>query len=214
MCLSGRPKSNRGQFVGCSPLHASNVGMIRNLNTGYVSPQFHVMYENFFEMVHSDEGSPPSAKVWEQLYIFNCSQVDWDIEPPDLAVEWLMPGERHSRREQNLNGHIEEMVPLGPPLQREEDQAPATIQPAEAPIMEVAGSPRNPSSLRSTRGMAPQRMTYEVKGKPTAYFLAECFQSMIKGLVTCVNQREHQQREFLAMMSSTDGKIENSPRLL
>ena len=53
--------------------------------------------------------------------------MDWDIEPPDLAVEWLMPGERHSRQEQNLNGHIEELVPLGPPLQREEGQAPATI---------------------------------------------------------------------------------------
>ena len=54
------------------------------------------MYDDFFEMVHSDKGSPPSAKVWERLYIFNCSQVDWDIEPPDLAVEWLMPGEQHS----------------------------------------------------------------------------------------------------------------------
>ena len=94
--------------------------MIRNLNTGYVSPQFHMMYNDFFETVHSDEGSPPSVEVWEQLYIFNHSQVDWDIEPPDLAVEWLMPGERHSCQEQNMNGHIEEMVPLGPPLQREE----------------------------------------------------------------------------------------------
>jgi len=138
------PRSKRGQFVGYSPLHASNVGMIRNLNTGYVSPQFHVMYDDFFEMVHSDEGSPPSAEVWERLYIFNRSQVDWDIEPPDLAVEWLTPGERHSHREQNLNGHIEELVPLGPPLQREEGQAPATIQPAEAPIVEVVapGTPQ------------------------------------------------------------------------
>jgi len=39
-------------------------------------------------------------------------------------------------------------------------------------------------------------MTYEVKGEPTAYFLAECFQTMIEGLVSCVNQREHQQRDF------------------
>jgi len=131
-----------------------------------------------------------------------------------------------------MNGHIEEMVPLGPLLQREEGQAPATIQLAEAPIEEVlapgtlqaqlqepvpqenvpvapSASPTSRRPVRSTRGMAPQRMTYEVKGEPTAYFLAECFQSMIKGLVTCVNQREHQQREFLAMMSSTDGTIEN-----
>jgi len=122
-------RSKRGKFAGYSPLQASNVGMIRNLNRGYVSPQFHVMYNNFFETMHSDKGSLPSAKVWEQLYIFNHSQVDWDIEPPDLAVEWLMPGERRSCQEQNMNGYIEEMEPLGPPLQREEGQAPATIQP-------------------------------------------------------------------------------------
>jgi len=34
------PRSRRGQFVGYSPLHASSVGMIRNLNTHHVSPNF------------------------------------------------------------------------------------------------------------------------------------------------------------------------------
>jgi len=37
---------------------------------------------------------------------------------------------------------------------------------------------------------------------------------MIAGLVTCDDQVEHQQREFLAMMSSTDDTIENWPRSL
>jgi len=37
---------------------------------------------------------------------------------------------------------------------------------------------------------------------------------MIAGLVTCVDQMEHKQRELLAMMSSTDGTIENRPRSL
>jgi len=127
--------------------------------------------------------------------------------------------------------HIEEMVPQGPPLQREEGQAPATIQPtktqteevvapgtsqaqlqdpvvpqADVPVVPSASpTPRRP--VRSTRGMVLQRMIYEVKREPTAYFLAECFQTMIEGLVSCVNQREHQQREFLAMMSSTNGTI-------
>jgi len=65
------PRSKRGQFVGYSPLYASNVGMIRNLNTGYVSPQFHMIHDDFFETMHSDEGSLPSAKVWKHLYTFN-----------------------------------------------------------------------------------------------------------------------------------------------
>jgi len=43
-----------------------------------------------------------------------------------------------------MNGHIEEMVPLGPPLQWEEGQAPATIQPAEPEIEKVVapGTPQ------------------------------------------------------------------------
>jgi len=32
---------------------------------------------------------------------------------------------------------------------------------------------------------------------------------MIEGLVSCVHQREHQQRKFLAMMSSANGTIKN-----
>jgi len=40
------------------------------------------------------------------------------------------------------------------------------------------------------------------------------FHKMMAGFVHCVDQREHLQREFLAMMSSTDGTIENWPRSL
>jgi len=60
--------------------------------------------------------------------------VEWDIDPSDLAVEWLSLSEQHSLQEQNMNGHIEQKVPLGPPLQREEGQAPATAQPTEAQV--------------------------------------------------------------------------------
>jgi len=56
--------------------------------------------------------------------------------------------------------------------------------------------------------VAPQRLTYEVKGQPTAYYLVEPFQNMIQGLVACVDQRELQQCKFLPMMSISDGMIE------
>jgi len=75
-------------------MHASSVGMIRNLNIYHVSPQFHAMYDDFFKTVHSFEANPPPPETWEQLYTFNRSQVDWDIEPTDLASEWLSPEEQ------------------------------------------------------------------------------------------------------------------------
>jgi len=125
----------------------------------------------------------------------------------------ISPGEQHS---QHMNGHTEHAVSPGPSLQRERarEQAPATTQPAaEVQVKEVtaSGLPQAPvevplatqedpvapspvatrQSTRYTRGVAPQRMTYEVKGKPTAYSLAECFLTIIQGLVSCVNQKEH-----------------------
>jgi len=92
------------------------------------------------------------------------------------------------------------------------DQAPANFSVDPMPST-TPGLRRQ--STRSTRGVAPQRLTYEVRGEPSAaYYLTESFHNMIAGLVASVDQREHMQREFLAMMSSTDGTIENWPRSL
>ena len=36
------PKARRGQFLGRSKIHASSIGLVRNLTTQRVSSQFHV----------------------------------------------------------------------------------------------------------------------------------------------------------------------------
>ena len=45
------PRTRQGQYLGKSPDHASSVELIKNLRTGYVSPQFHVLYDNKFQTV-------------------------------------------------------------------------------------------------------------------------------------------------------------------
>ena len=49
------PKWNKrsccGVNLGSSPTHSSTVNRILNLNTGFVSPQFHVVYDEHFETV-------------------------------------------------------------------------------------------------------------------------------------------------------------------
>ena len=40
------PQSRQGQYMGSSPLHASTVGLVRNLRTFKISPQFHVVYDD------------------------------------------------------------------------------------------------------------------------------------------------------------------------
>ena len=44
-------RSRRGQFLGFSDRHSSLVATIRNLATGYISPQFHVIHDDRFETV-------------------------------------------------------------------------------------------------------------------------------------------------------------------
>jgi hypothetical protein len=48
-----QPKSRRGQFLGFSAKHASTIGLIRNVKTGSISPQFHVVYDDAFTTVPS-----------------------------------------------------------------------------------------------------------------------------------------------------------------
>jgi len=54
-----------------------------------------MMYNDFFETVHTFEvnPAPPPLETCEHLNILNKSQVDWKIEPSDLANEWHLPEE-------------------------------------------------------------------------------------------------------------------------
>eukprot|EP00978_Attheya_sp_CCMP212_P026824 scaffold88955_cov24-Attheya_sp.AAC.1 len=65
-----QPRSKRGQFVGFSPDHSSTIGLIRNVSTGYVSPQFHVVYDDYFTSVPNADNGGVEAVV--------SANVDWE----------------------------------------------------------------------------------------------------------------------------------------
>ena len=44
-------RTRQGQYLGKSSKHASSIGLVRNLKTGFISPQFHVIYDHKFETV-------------------------------------------------------------------------------------------------------------------------------------------------------------------
>jgi hypothetical protein len=61
------PRACLGVNLGSSPSHARNVSLVLNLYTGYVSPQYHCRFDDFFETVRhgGPDVSVPSA--WQQL---------------------------------------------------------------------------------------------------------------------------------------------------
>ena len=48
-------RSQAGIFLGQSPIHNRNVALVLNIHTGYVSPQFHVKFDEAFRTVHQDK---------------------------------------------------------------------------------------------------------------------------------------------------------------
>ena len=57
-----QPRSRRGAFVGFSPRHSSDVPLILNLQTGIISPQDHVVFDDTFTTVEyiSEDKDPAS----------------------------------------------------------------------------------------------------------------------------------------------------------
>jgi hypothetical protein len=97
-----QPKSRRAQFLGFSKRHASTIGLVRNLKTGAISPQFHVVYDDTFTTVPSrvrdDDINPPAN--WLELLTFsrvNLLDAD-DDNVPMLADDWLTDEELAERR--------------------------------------------------------------------------------------------------------------------
>jgi hypothetical protein len=99
------PRTRRGIFVGLSPDHSSDVPLVLNLNTGHISPQFHVIFDDEFSTVPSlgSEEEPPP--FWNIIDLDN-HRLSVPVDPPDntdsdntlLHEEWLTPPELEERR--------------------------------------------------------------------------------------------------------------------
>ena len=45
------PRSQVGVYLGHSPAHAGNVALVLNLQTGHISPQYHLVFDDDFSTV-------------------------------------------------------------------------------------------------------------------------------------------------------------------
>jgi hypothetical protein len=64
-----------GQFVGFSDEHSSLVANVRHLSTNFISPQFHVVFDDLFKTVNRigvDE--PVIESICQELF-----QLNWEL---------------------------------------------------------------------------------------------------------------------------------------
>ena len=149
------PRSKRGQYMGASPLHASTVGLVQNLQTGSITPQFHVVYDDFFETVHSGPDQEPPA--WEHLVTFE--RFRNELDPDDdtaLSDDWLSPEELHDRRQQQAE-HNGPRQQEGTIISDVDDPAPIDASANGTPVREKRAQPQRERTPRPTPPMDPVR---------------------------------------------------------
>jgi hypothetical protein len=54
-----KPRSERAIYMGLSPKHTSQVPIVLNQRTSSITPQYHVIFDNWFFIVGSDKASLP-----------------------------------------------------------------------------------------------------------------------------------------------------------
>ncbi len=103
------PKKNRrdglGQFVGFSDEHSSMVVNVQHLTAGYISPQFHVVFDDLFETVNRTGADDRVVKsICNGLFQRNRESYAEDeldevgnliYRPPPIHEAWLDEAERH-----------------------------------------------------------------------------------------------------------------------
>ena len=105
--LKWEPRAQAGQFLGFSKEHSSKVCSVRNLRTGRVTPQFHVVFDKLFHAV--------TTKM--------------EI---DLKETWIDPF--RDSRDHHIQNHNPEIDPPIPPLDEEWE---AQKQQVEVPVVET-----------------------------------------------------------------------------
>ena len=101
------PRSRQGKFLGYSTEHATNVGLILNLKTKRISPQFHVLFDDFFQTVQGvDEHQEVDLQSFDWDSLVLRFGTDNSMDPtisksmiPTLSNEWLTEEEVRQKRE-------------------------------------------------------------------------------------------------------------------
>jgi len=84
--------------------------MVQNLHTGFVSPQYHVVFDDKFETIYHDGKSTEELdRICDELFATNreiYAEEEYDDDgllvymPPPLDEVWLSEGDRRQRRTQ------------------------------------------------------------------------------------------------------------------
>ena len=178
------PRARQGIFIGFSRVHSSDVPLVLNMQTGSISPQYHVVFDDNFSTVASVGSSEEPPSFWENLELDeafrNASEyhVELDDAKVELSSEWLTPEELEERerrraRQESIRPQFNPSFPTGPPemgpLQSPDADVPVSAPvPAPAPPLPSPSlpSPSLPSPQAPTSSLPPQQSPAPLEEQP------------------------------------------------
>ena len=114
--------------MGFRKMHSTQVGLVLNLLTGSISPQYHVLFDDIFSTVMISTAADP--EFWISLVTSRNSRIQVMIDQednPELDDEWLNANEqltRFSKARQKIVGRVKgtESPSVQGPQSSEEDR--------------------------------------------------------------------------------------------
>ena len=172
-----QPRSRLGQFLGRSKSHASSVGLIKNIATGKVTSQFHVVYDDHFSTLPVNKRTEIAdlPKEWENLFVYN-REKHFD----DSDLETLRKDKPQNRR------HLPPVVQVGTEMVPNSEQpvdvgtegaeggqsgssppSPQANSPTEVPVVtDTPASPSSDAGPRRSRRLASLPPTHTPLANP------------------------------------------------
>ena len=96
-------RARLGIYLGKSPLHAQSVSNMLGTSTGCVSPQFHVIHDDFFETVQGDMLTKDVTIKWKQIAGFTREGIEGQFPKHDAIVNKKQMIERIANKQAQRN---------------------------------------------------------------------------------------------------------------
>lgn len=182
------PRSRRSIFMGLSPRHASSVPLVLNFDTGAITPQFHVVLDNWFATIATEVHDLPdfTSESWASLFGESVFQFVSDDESADddLIDSTYNP----------VPTHVDLAAPSAVPL-----SVPRSTPRGFQPTPPDTSVPINPPTPAWTSPMASPRAS---PGQPT---------SVSPATFPSLNTPDHQREYSPVQRESPSNQREFSP---
>jgi hypothetical protein len=82
-----QPRSHRSVYMGVSPSHATSVPLVLNTSTGAITPQYHVVFDDWFATVPGDGSEMPDFSEDEWAKMFGSSRFQYVLDNSEEALD-------------------------------------------------------------------------------------------------------------------------------